>query len=365
MSNALKAKNIIIEKLQESVRQFEIEGKPFQFKNEGGDLLNFEASEIKVCLNQMEDELSIVQEEPFDYLKWNISVPFTEANEGRYFNVRKIDLIEALINYCFGVPICEGSFKPGVVISANYVAGAVYIYKNGIDKIVGVLEQSPVTENNEISTVNHTIETSLDVPFNSTVAIQDNQEKIEEIRVVHSPITTPESNLLKSENAVGELTGVDTKKIEFQDGTELNDKSCVIEREEHYFNDTSTNDLQKNRIRDAALTAINNYLDWSEKGNKHRGANGWLTWFRHGQYGQVRANNLKERLEKNPSLEEIQIIINGFLQNKNTRFNQHSLASFLLDELSVIEDSPWQDMSQYPEYRAYEEEKNSAYCWPF
>ncbi|HHF0524156.1 TPA: hypothetical protein ACTUT5_000593 [Legionella anisa] len=354
MSNAVEAKKIIMKQLQEFMHHIEIVDLPFQFKNDDGDLLSFELSEIKVCLNQMEDELSVISAEPYDYLQWSISVPYAEANGGRYFNVRKIDLIEAIINYCFGRSTCEGSLKPGVVVSENHVAGAVYIYKNGIDKIVvGVKESFQIAEDKETSTIVHPIETRHEqyASFNTTT---DTQLPIEE-NATHSTV--------KKEDEVIALADVDTKITAFQDGSESNDKTSHLKVEAPGLNDSE--ELQRNIIRKSALTAIANYLDWSEKGNKHRGANGWFTWFRHWQSGRDRAYDLQRSLQKNPSLEDIQIIINGFLQNKKTHFNQHSLASFLLDELSVIEDSPWQDTSQYPEYKVYEETESTRCCWPF
>ncbi|HHT0594704.1 TPA: hypothetical protein ACTXXA_003213 [Legionella anisa] len=358
MSNAVKAKKIIIDKLQEFMRQVEIDNQPVQFKNDDSDLLSFEASEIKVCLNQMEEELSIINVEPYDYLQWNIAVPFTAANKGRFFNVRKIDLIEAVINYCFGGLICEGSFKPTVVVSENHVAGAVYIYNNGIEKIVaGVLEEPlQTTEDKETSTIARPIESSLEqyASFDTTTAIQD--IKVMEEKTAHSTV--------KRENEVIVLSGVDTH-INAQDKRQSETKGSDLKLEALGFNDTNTDDHQRNIIRGAALTAINNYLDWSEKGNKYRGANGWFTWFRHWQSGRDRAYELQRGLQKNPSLDEIQIIINGFLQNKNTHFNQHSLASFLLDELSKIKGSAWQDTSQYPQYRVYEETESTTCCGPF
>jgi hypothetical protein len=360
MSNAVKAKKIIIEKLHEFMRQVEIDNQPVRFKNEDSDLLSFEASEIKACLNQMEDELSIISAEPYDYLQWNIAVPFNAANKGRFFNVRKIDLIEAVINYCFGGSVCEGSFKPTVVVSENHVAGAVYIYNNGIEKIVtGALEDPlQITEDKETSTIARPIETSFEqhASFDTTTAIQDTKVSMEE-KAAHSTV--------KRENEVIEFSGVDAPITTFQDEHESDAKGSELKLEASGFNDTNTNEHQRNIIRKAALTAISNYLDWSEKGNKHRGANGWFTLFRHWQSGRDRAYDLERSLQKNPSLEDIQTLINDFLQNKNTHFNQHSLASFLLDELSVIEDSPWQDTSQYPQYKVYEETESTTCCWPF
>ncbi len=126
-----------------------------------------------------------------------------------------------------------------------------------------------------------------------------------------------------------------------------------------------SDDIQKNNILDAAHKAINSYLEWSEKGIQHRGINGWFTWLRHGQYGRDRANALKYSLQNNSSLQQIQTAIDNFLNSPRTGFNNHSLASFLLDELSVMKNSPWSDTNRYPEYKPLDAEIEPGCCGMF
>jgi hypothetical protein len=146
-------------------------------------------------------------------------------------------------------------------------------------------------------------------------------------------------------------------------------EKCDNKEQNYQENDKSNKDLsddiQKNNILDAALKAVNSYLEWSEKGIQHRGVNGWFTWLRHGQFGRDRANALKYSLQNNSSLQQIQTAIDDFFNKPYTRFNNHSLASFLLDELSVIENSPWSDTNHYPEYKPQNAEAEPGCCGLF
>lgn len=104
-------------------------------------------------------------------------------------------------------------------------------------------------------------------------------------------------------------------------------------------------------IKRLAIQAITNYQNWSTDHNlPHRGTCGWFTFFRHGQFGRDRAAQLKLHIENGDPIAEI----NAFLADTKTRYNQHSLASFLLDEISLIADSPWGDREKYPKYRLYQ-----------
>ncbi|MBA2710694.1 MAG: hypothetical protein H0U57_08905 [Tatlockia sp.] len=133
---------------------------------------------------------------------------------------------------------------------------------------------------------------------------------------------------------------------------------------ENTLSKTPESSMQK-IIAKAALEGIKNYLDWSEKRVRNRGTNGWFTRLRHGQEGRDRARELSSKLGADSPLLETQSVINTFLNNPYTRFNNHSLASYLLDSLTAIENSPWHDTSRYPEYSPFdgEEEKGCCSCF--
>ncbi len=156
----------------------------------------------------------------------------------------------------------------------------------------------------------------------------------------------------------------DNKEQNYQENDKGNNSS-IVEVKSLSLNKDLSDDIQKNKILDAALKAVNSYLEWSEKGIQHRGVNGWFTWLRHGQYGRDRANALKDSLQHNSSLQQIQTAIDDFLNKPYTRFNNHSLASFLLDELSVIENSPWSDTNRYPEYKPLDAKAEPECCGLF
>lgn len=102
-------------------------------------------------------------------------------------------------------------------------------------------------------------------------------------------------------------------------------------------------------IRNAANRAIDNYLSWSKSKNSLRGPNGFFTWLRHGQTGRDRAAKLRNDI--NLARNDPTSVINEFLNNPKTRYHRHSLASFLLDELATLKDSPWENMDNFPAYK--------------
>ncbi|KTC77876.1 hypothetical protein [Legionella brunensis] len=105
------------------------------------------------------------------------------------------------------------------------------------------------------------------------------------------------------------------------------------------------------KIRAAVNKAQANYENWYHKRptENSRGPNGFFTWFRHTAFGQKRAELLKDQINKMQQwdLESHEILdfsvikINDFLTDKKTAYNIHSFSSFLLDELTKIEELPW------------------------
>lgn len=133
------------------------------------------------------------------------------------------------------------------------------------------------------------------------------------------------------------------------------------------------------RIQNAVATAVLNYRSWyeayhgvgetknDESNAGHsvsRGKTGFFTWFRHGKKGQENAGNLLKRVNDckvNPDKagEAIKIINEELLQAK-TRYATHSFASFLLDQLSLIKDTPWYQLAFKDRNRDHERHYSKA-----
>lgn len=79
---------------------------------------------------------------------------------------------------------------------------------------------------------------------------------------------------------------------------------------------------------------------------------GRFTWFRHGKKGQEKAKELQvlvtqcqEECPPNKTPAEFAIdTINTLLMKPKTRYENHSFASFLLDELKTIKQTPWHEL---------------------
>ncbi len=100
---------------------------------------------------------------------------------------------------------------------------------------------------------------------------------------------------------------------------------------------------------DKTKTAISSYLEWSENTTvQTRGSNGVFTRLRHGEKGRLRARELSDQIKATLSLDAKISIIDALLKDKNTRFHQHSLASFLLDELKDMKEI---NTDSYPKYK--------------
>nr|MBA3536509.1 hypothetical protein [Tatlockia sp.] len=84
---------------------------------------------------------------------------------------------------------------------------------------------------------------------------------------------------------------------------------------------------------------------WDEVGTDLRGENGYFTFFRHGSDGQGRASDLKTKILLAQDLSSVIYEANHFLRADSTNYHRHSFASFLLDELTKVENSPWQGIT--------------------
>lgn len=110
-------------------------------------------------------------------------------------------------------------------------------------------------------------------------------------------------------------------------------------------NPIAGNSSQLIAIQNAVETAQKNYSAWYN-GAKLRGANGFFSFLRHGNYGQQQALSLIQSIkDDNSDGEQAITLINDFLAAKDTRYHRHSYASFLLDQLGKIEQSCWSELT--------------------
>jgi hypothetical protein len=115
-----KARKIVIKKLQTFIQQLKSEDRSFEIEREDSAPYSFEVREIEDYLNQIEHELLIV-DSTYEYrLEWDIKIPMLNT----IYDPRKLDLMEAIINNCFGSIVCQGSFKP-TTHPANFVSGKI------------------------------------------------------------------------------------------------------------------------------------------------------------------------------------------------------------------------------------------------
>lgn len=98
-------------------------------------------------------------------------------------------------------------------------------------------------------------------------------------------------------------------------------------------------------IQEAVNRAVTKYQEWYKNEHNHRGLNGFFSWFRHGKDGQDRAKSLYNDILNSTFEEDAITKINSLLTKQSTRYHRHSLASFLLDELTPLKDLPWHGLS--------------------
>jgi mannosyltransferase OCH1-like enzyme len=112
-------------------------------------------------------------------------------------------------------------------------------------------------------------------------------------------------------------------------------------------------------IKLALSTAQNNYQLWYQEENNLRGPDGHFSrfFFRHGSIGQWRALSLKNEISNSEDLDSAISKVNEFLESSWTRYNRHSFASFLLDELNKISKTPWNGINPTQESNLYDSEE--------
>ncbi len=131
---------------------------------------------------------------------------------------------------------------------------------------------------------------------------------------------------------------------DFQKDSEANGENPFIRKTSEVQIDSNLENLQQ-IVMEATLT----YTDWNEHktfydGIDGRGAYGFFTFFRHTKKGIDYAKLLAKQVSDAESFDEAKIFIDKFL-NRYIRFglkyNIHSCASYLLEGLMTLEDSPW------------------------
>lgn len=90
-------------------------------------------------------------------------------------------------------------------------------------------------------------------------------------------------------------------------------------------------DLLQN-LKLAVSSATKNYMNWYN-GSDLRGANGYFTFLRHGQSGQIAAQKFNNEIQQLNNETDLITCINKKLCSSSTTYARHSYASFLLDEL--------------------------------
>ncbi len=133
-----------------------------------------------------------------------------------------------------------------------------------------------------------------------------------------------------------------TQDVVLQPETVTPTKDLRLEKGDGGDNLAPLKTLDKMAISSAMNQALTNYQNWYN-GQKPspRGENGFFSWLRHGSYGQARATALNDAVSHCGNADDAIAKINEFLTDGKTRYHRHSFASFMLDELSAIKDSPW------------------------
>ena len=151
-------------------------------------------------------------------------------------------------------------------------------------------------------------------------------------------------------------------------------------------------DLLLPEIKTAVATAQQNYARWYNTQSTHgstsffnwfyhsshrpeqermlrtdsslRGANGFFSWLRHGSYGQNRAITLNQAISITTADKSAIDLVNTLLTDKKTAYNRHSFASFLLDALKDIHDSPWSGLAPHRTSKMYDKHSVIAHLSP-
>ncbi|MCW8444460.1 hypothetical protein OQJ05_10395 [Fluoribacter gormanii] len=88
----------------------------------------------------------------------------------------------------------------------------------------------------------------------------------------------------------------------------------------------------KNTISDAWI-AYNNYY---KLGINTRQPNGWFSWWRHTDDGQKRAEKINDEAKASDNADKIMQQMERFFEDPSTRYENHSFASYLLEQFNRL-----------------------------
>ncbi|HHL3493712.1 TPA: hypothetical protein ACQ53F_002568 [Legionella pneumophila] len=87
----------------------------------------------------------------------------------------------------------------------------------------------------------------------------------------------------------------------------------------------------------AALSrAVNNYTNKKMEGTTPSEAYGWFSWLRHGKAGEDKAGGLASEARTTSTVESLLTLLHHFFADSTTRYNNHSLAPYVMDELNKL-----------------------------
>ncbi len=89
-------------------------------------------------------------------------------------------------------------------------------------------------------------------------------------------------------------------------------------------------------IKKAISAAESCYREHYQKGTHPRQPNGWFSWWRHGAAGQEKAEEICVTAQDEDTCGSLLDKMHLFFNSPETRFNNHSFASYLLDELDKL-----------------------------
>ncbi|HAT8637463.1 TPA: hypothetical protein JBD08_01565 [Legionella pneumophila subsp. pneumophila] len=87
----------------------------------------------------------------------------------------------------------------------------------------------------------------------------------------------------------------------------------------------------------AALSrAVDNYTKKKMEGTTPGEAYGWFSWLRHGKAGEDKAGGLASEARTTSTVESLLTLLHHFFADSTTRYNNHSLAPYVMDELNKL-----------------------------
>lgn len=86
----------------------------------------------------------------------------------------------------------------------------------------------------------------------------------------------------------------------------------------------------------ALSRAVNNYTKKRMEGTTPSESYGWFSWLRHGKAGEDKANDLNSEVQDTITVESLLNVLHLFFADSDTRYKNHSLASYVVDELNKL-----------------------------